>query len=455
MTEREIYKRALEMTLLSGQEGRDTILRKEKKAAPARRRQGLKYAAAALLLCLGLTAAIPPARAFVLRLLRPAANIGHYLAAPEEARQAQPLPNLDAAMEDAQGQPLSIKVTYAASEEWRAWAEGIRPELDKMLYDGETLYVAGALHGHAQDLIKPMSEYTQRQNEQGITFLPPDSLHRMTVRYTLGGEERYYEGEALPRSADNAELAKAYESDSLPMALELPVGAGLTGRQELTLELLFTDMATLRAAGEGGEGQSFPSRASITISGLNFDATAGASAIHSLPLPKPVALKGEAAIFTLEEGEDKASVGKDLLSLEGGEFAITAIRQRLEGTELTLCITLPESWTQAQIGSLSNYLFAEFLVNGHNMGGFGRAYDAMRYDDRDPRSIIFAVSTSMQPADWEGIQSFGVMLTVREMTLFNGEQVPLNSRVTVAYDGKGWSEETELRAWEDCLLWIK
>lgn len=456
MKEREVYKKALDMTLLSGDEGLDAILRKGKRNGAPRSWRALQYAAAALLLCVGLTAAIPPARAFVIRLLHPAANIGRYLAAPEEARQARPLPNLEAAMENAEEQPLSVAITYAADAQWQAWAEGIQIDLGKLLYDGETLYIAGTLHGHARDLLKPMSEYIQAQNEQGRTFSPPDSLYAVALHYTLGGETQAYYENVIQRSADASQLNQAYESDSLPISLELPVGAGLTGRQDVTLALLFTDMGTLRAAGETSEeAKDFPSRAVITISGLHFDATAGSAAIQSLPLPAPVDLQGEAAVFALQEGEGTADVGNDLLSLTGGKFAVTSIRQRLEGTELTLCITPPASWTQEQIGSLRNYLFAEFIVDGHNMGGFGQAYNAMRYDGDDLRSIVFIVSTSMQPEDWAAVQTFEIMLTLREMTIFNGAQMPRNSRVTVEYDGRGWSEETEPRAWEDCVLKVK
>ena len=53
----------------------------------------------------------------------------------------------------------------------------------------------------------------------------------------------------------------------------------------------------------------------------------------------------------------------------------------------------------------------------------------------------------MQPEDWAAIQTFEIMLTLREMTIFNRAQAPLNSRVTVEYDGRGWSVQTGPQAW--------
>ena len=482
MTEYEFYHNALEQSLLSGEALRLRLCRQmEDEALPGgeprqqtalrRRHIGrfLLYTAAALLVCLGAAMAVPPARAAILRILTPAVEPAEYLATPEAERET--LPAMDAAIGRIEEQSLTVSVAQAADENWRAWAERLSVQLDQLLYDGETLYLNGVLRGNTADFVKPEEACRKVETAEGLSLLPPDDLVIGDCRFSVGAgaaQRTLASIFLLPwHDVQNEALAS---TGALPISLALPVGAGLTGEQTLTLEFLFSELAPVQEVGDG----QFSPQATLRIEGLRFDATAGTAAISALSVPAPATLVGEALVFSGAESVqgEGAEIGNDRLSLEGGSLSILAIRQKLGGTELTLRIALPEGWTQAQRDSFARYVSVEFVIDGENMGGFGTAYSRMHFYGSDAqeqlerrlpaqppacdlaRDIIFTVETALQPTDWAQMQSFALLLRHDVMRRCNGVAVPEDGRAAVACYPQGWEEDTEPARYTDCMLYV-
>ena len=99
----------------------------------------------AAVIALGLTMAIPSARAEVLSWFRPR-SAGEYLAA--EPEQRDPVPELEAILTAPEQNHTEIQVLYAADEPyWREIAERFSATLGEAVYDGRTLYLTVSFDG--------------------------------------------------------------------------------------------------------------------------------------------------------------------------------------------------------------------------------------------------------------------------------------------------------------------
>ena len=466
MKEEQLYKIAIERNLAP--EGRvyRNIIKKRRHA------QGVRRTAMAIAACIVVAviavACIPAARAAVLEWLRPAVEPDIYLNTPVEERTAAP--ELDAAIEPVNGQAVTISVSQAVDDEWRAWAERLSVELDEILYDGQSVYLTGSLTGNTADLAKPFDEYIKTQSAAATTASPPDDMVVCRALYSVNGGEFNDTGlSALNSGHEDAQANIA--KGSLPLSIALDVGEGLTGRQELCVELVFADMGSLRKATSPAEMKSII-MATLRIDGLQFDATAGTDMNNMLPTPEAVKLSGDALIFSIDEDEanSTAAVGNDRLSLEGGEFGVIKLRQQLTGTSMAFLIKLPDSWTEEQCAMVSDKLSVNFIINGEDRGGFGDAYTGIRnYDANsiaqlalsdppdvsDKHNIVFTVDTGFMPDDWESMSSFEALLLIYELTEYNGITLPAGSRTQVKTEPGGWNEHGAVRRLEDCILKIK
>lgn len=469
MNEQELYARAVQEHLAPFDRVYQTAVHTPVQPHPVRR--AVAVLAACICTAVLTVACIPAARAAVLRWLSPATDPAAYLSTPEEAR-ATDNPALDAAISDVAPDAVAVTVTDAVNADWQQWADTLDAAFDELLYDGQTLLITGTLTGHADDMQKPLSAYTVTEDETGVTHSPPDDLVCVSARWRLNdGDWVYTLCSALGRPASDGPYLTdddAPVSDTLPLLVQAGVGAGLTGEQRLTLELLFYDMQTLRQNPLDDPEDLLVSCVALHVDGLRFDATAGTGIREDLPLPQPAALTGDVLVFSGEEAAADGSVvvGNDLLSLDGGSLAVLRMQQQLNGVQLTFCLTLPDAWSDRQCRMFDNSISVAFLLNGEDQGGFGRAYDSMQFYDAqsigrlgltDPPQvsahvIVFSVETLLLPDDRPNIEGLSVVLCSEEMTAYNGVPVPTGARTPIVADPNGWSEDTVQKRFTDCPL---
>ncbi len=473
MNEKELYAMAIEQNLAPSTRVYKNVVKKGKTHGHTVRK-GVLIAAACLCVAVLTVACIPAARAAVLNWLKPATDPSAYLTTPEEERPTDN-PALDAAIESPAAETVSVSVVDAKDATWQAWAEGLTLTLDELLYDGETLHITGDLAGQTDSFVMPESAYDITEDVTGTTVNPPDDLVIVSVRYQVnGGAWEYTLRDALEQHyhPDSSDAREALERGTLPLLVTADVGSGLTGVQTLTLELLFADMGTNRANPILTDADVPVSCVSLRVDGLTFDATAGTDMQQSLPLPAAAALSGDVLVFSGAENiaDGKAQAGNDLLSLDGGTLALIQMQQMLTGTRMTFHLTLPASWTDAQCAFASDYAEVDLVIDGENQGGFGKAYKSIRYYDArvigdlglsdppdvsDPHHIVFSVETLLMPEDWARMQSLSALLSVFEMSVYNGATLPADSRVTVDYSPDDWSEDGARKSFASCPLVIR
>jgi hypothetical protein len=467
MKEEHLYYKAIEVNLAPPERIYRRIV-KERKANPIPRRISL---AAAACLAILITAAlcIPEARAAVMGWLKPAVDPRVYINTPSEERVSAPA--VSAAIEQVDKATITITVVDAENEVWQAWAERLSVELDELLYDGESLHITGTLKGNTSDFVKPVDEYTKTESEDGTTLSPPYDMVFCSARYLLGGGEmRYTLYNALCPDFGPEYVAERVSAGEMPFSVELSVGAGLTGKQELTLDLIFADMATLWEHPVMPEDTTQFLQVALRISGLTFDATAGTAANDVLLVPAPAPLFGDVKVLSYEENGDTAMVGNDLLNLEGGTLSVLKMQQKLTGTAITMCLSLPKSWTERQCSMISDRISMEFIIDEQTQGGFGSAYMGIKYYDAntiaqlcpetppdmaDPHNIVVSVETGLMPEDWKHIISFDIILCIDELTTYNHSALPTDDRVSVTVEKGGWNEDCEQKRFTDCPLKVK
>ncbi|HWS28914.1 MAG TPA: hypothetical protein VN512_02245 [Clostridia bacterium] len=468
MKEEQLYYKAMEANLAPPERIYRKIIN-ERKTNPIPRRITL---AAAACLAIFITAAlcIPEARAAVEAWLKPAVDPKTYINTPIDERATAPA--VSAAIEQVDETAVMVTVVDAADATWQAWAEKLSVELNELLYDGEILHITGTLKGNTGDLVKPVDEYTKTESEDGTSLFPPDNMVTCSARYSLNGSETNY---TLYDALSSHDFAPSYVAErvaagNVSLSIDLDVGAGLTGMQTIALDLVFTDMGTLRAVYTGGPDDTLPVQVALRISGLTFDATAGTAFSDALPVPAPASLFSDVKVLSYEENGGTATVGNDLLNLEGGTLSVLKIHQKFTGTAITMCLSLPESWTGRQCSMISDRISMEFIIDGQNQGGFGSAYMGIQYYDAntiaqlsleappdmtDPHNIVVSVETGLMPEAWEHIKSFDIVLCVDELTEYNHTTLPTDDRVSVAVEKGGWSEDSETKRFTDCPLKVK
>lgn len=267
---------------------------------------------------------IPAARAAILQALRPAVDTGEYLSTPGQARE--PGTMVENAVEPLDAAGYTVVVAQAADDAWQAWAEGLTLTLEELLYDGETLHIAGTLAGHTADFIRPESAYLRMEADEGAAYVPPDDMIVADCAFSLGGAPAKRLGLSILDAAyaaalDQADYDAAVAAGSLSVLFSLPVGTGLTGEQTLSLEIPFFDMRSLRQSGTDAAPL-----ATLRVEGLTFDATAGTAATAELPLPAPVALTGSASVFTgAEQIEGNTALGRKRAAAARGRHVVAGL----------------------------------------------------------------------------------------------------------------------------------
>lgn len=461
MTEREFYHDILQQTLLSGDGLRQRLraAAAETAAALPRQRRGrrrlpaalrpLGYLAAALLLCFGMAMSIPAARAAILQALRPAVDTGEYLSTPGQARE--PGTAIEDAVEPLDAAGYTVVVAQAADDAWQAWAEGLTLTLEELLYDGEALHIAGTLAGHTADFIRPQSDYLRMEADEGAAYVPPDDMVVADCAFSLGGAPAKRLGLSILDAAyavalDQAGYDAAVAAGSIPVLFSLPVGAGLTGEQTLSLEIPFFDMHSLRLSGTDAAPL-----ATLRVEGLTFDATAGTAAAVELPLPAPVALTGSASVFTGAEqlAGDTALVGNELLPLEGATLSLASLRQTLAGLEMEVCLQLPPGWTQEQCTQFAGHVDVTFLLDGEDAG---RGYDRIRFLPVEGNEVRFTLAIGLTAEELDALRSLDLVLVQSEVSAYNGVALPQDGRVSAPYADGGWNAAYEARYLTECPL---
>ena len=461
MTEREYYQDILRQTLLSGDGLRQRLraAAAEPGAAPPRQRRGRRrlpaalrpfgYLAAALLLCFGMAMSIPAARAAILQALRPAVDTGEYLSTPGQARE--PGTAIEDAVEPLDAAGYTVVVAQAADDAWQAWAEGLTLTLEELLYDGEALHIAGTLAGHTADFIRPESDYLRMEADEGAAYVPPDDMVVADCAFSLGGAPAKRLGLSILDAAyavalDQAGYDAAVAAGSLPVLFSLPVGAGLTGEQTLSLEIPFFDMRSLRLSGTDAAPL-----ATLRVEGLTFDATAGTAAAVELPLPAPVALTGSASVFTGAEQIEgnTALVGNELLPLEGATLSLASLRQTLAGLEMEVCLQLPSAWTRVQCERFASHLDVEFVIDGETAG---HGYDRIRFLPVEGNEVRFTLAIGLTAEELDALRSLDLVLVQSEVSAYNGVALPQDGRVSAPYADGGWNATYEARCLTECPL---
>lgn len=466
MKESQLYHKAIEQNLAPKMRVYRGVVRAKRRTY--RLRRAALIAAACLVLAITTVFCIPETRAAVLGFLTSAVDPRDYLETPVEQRTSAPA--LDAAIEQPDTTRVTQTVTAAMDDAWREWAEALTVRFDELLYDGKTLYISGAICGNTPDLVKSDDEYLKEEDEQGITLSPPSDMVMGLARYCVnGGAWTRFDRSVISPPQNPQDVSAEVASGEAPMYLDLVVGRGLAGVQDITIEYIFCDMGAIWA---NADGAAPPEKAVLRVEGLTFDATAGTDAQNVLATPKPVKLAGSARIFSLELIDDSnATAGNDLLSLDGGQLAVLKMQQQLNGTRIIFHLTLPADWTKAQCGMFSDYFNLEFIIDGENQGGLGKTYSSIRYIDNvarlaeegvenppdvtDFHNICFDVTTGLMPEDWTRMQSFHALLGLHEMAEYNHVAIPTDARVTVPEEANGWSEETDFKRFLDCTLRIK
>ncbi len=467
-----LYHMAIDANLAPRERVYQNVVRRHCGTPKRNARRAALIAVACLALAIAAVACIPGARAAVLNWLRPAVDPGDYLNTPAGRRQG--VPALDGAIESAADKPLTITVTDAVNGQWQTWAERLSVEFGEILYDGEMIYVTGTLYGNTGDFVKPEDEYIiQEESEQGILRAPPGDLIFCTTYYSVNeGEFQNTRRSALSSLVlDPHEVGAFVSGGAVPISLTLAAEKGLTGTQQLTLAFGFVDFAAVRAAGESADASEMP-RVKLRVEGLTFDATVGTEANSALPGTTSAALTGGVLVFSKENQRDgTALVGNDRLSLDGGTLSLLHMQQQLGGTAMTLCITLPESWSDAQCRFISDRISVDFVIDGENQGGIGQAYKGIQYHDDSARpaapgnaslpdmtdfhNLVFTIEAGLLPDDWQRIDSLALLLCVDELTAFNHVSLPADGRVRVALERDGWSEDTQTRRFTECPLIVR
>jgi hypothetical protein len=272
MKEEQLFYKAIEVNLAPPEHIYRRIV-KERKTNPIPRRIALA-AAACLAILITSALCIPEARAAVMGWLKPAVDPSVYISTPAEERTVVPI--IDAAIEPIDEQAVTVTVVDAVDEEWKAWAEKLSVELGELLYDGEFLHITGMLKGNTSDFLKATDEYIRTEDENGISYSPPNDMVACNARYSLnGGNMQYNFFDVLPcgpRHRESEFVMERIAAGEVPFSVDLDVGEGLTGTQALTLDLIFTDIATLRRHPVMPEDTTQILDVALRISGLTFDA---------------------------------------------------------------------------------------------------------------------------------------------------------------------------------------
>lgn len=466
MNEHELYKQALLENLADKERIRAEVLQSGARSArgrrPARRRLPLAIAAC-LMLGIALTIASPTARAKISLWINSLFTPQGYIATPREERT--PIPALEEAItvvpkEEEKKPETTIRALEPA---WAPLADELAISLEEAFYDGEYLHLGGTMHGGAVYLHSGWAYETipkEHWFENELFFHFNGQAHPYTGNlYAFLPEELYsaYADASPQKRKEVLETLEAYRFTAEVLA------PGLTGEQETEVRIELGPLMVIREDTYGTIMELSP-KIEITITGLSFDATAGAAAASMLEAPAEAPLP-DTAVSVLQFHDVDANAGaatleNTTLSLAGGTLRVVGIYRQLTGATIITETVLPEDWDPTLAEDFMKRVEFTILLNGREIGGFGEAYSGIGgagevYQNSDPRAHVLAMSEiRILLGDWDAVETIELQMAYSKVISYNNTTLEDDVPVTTSYKSDGWKEGSELIAIEGATITI-
>jgi len=449
MTERELFKEAVMQYLVDDALAKRASKRRRKR--PVARR--ILFAAACLLVAVSVTVfSIPSARAAVEDWLNGWFSPGGYFGQEKEDRAEEP--TIEAIITSAEGN--RAKVTEVG-EGYMAYAEGFDMTLDEIAYDGETIFISGTMSGatarpfveaqtggdtfRAEKYDEPIGSdiygqycfcacenFAKFVSSDGRRFsgeIVPnftDEMNAIAVSLVNKEPEVVFEnGELVTSNREADKLWDAYLADHdvrfsielQPSGLDIPPLSGLvSGELSFRMEYSFTDgidsVPLLKATFGSIDVDATAYQKQTQTTQATTDTTVNLGGIHPVtitewqPEEERTSDDCETYMYTRE------------LDFSGASYTLKEISFTPTDTQITLHITLPETWSATELAYTN--LYFHFLFDGQSRDResfipFGMSGPYQTYDPSGNTrefDCIFRES-SIPPSQWATFQTLQIV----------------------------------------------
>ncbi len=380
MTEHELFKEAVMQNMVDDAK----VMRHEtkRKKHPAARR--ILVAAACFVAVAAVTVtAIPEARAAVEEWVSGWFSTQDYLGEESETRTKEP--TVEEITRKYEGE-VPVTITSVGPD---AFAQTLADQfglcIDEIAYNGKTVYLTGWFTGQSGKFMLDQYTGASARNEVGdwiegdmyLTMPNGDEwIGTLNMVYTdeiaeISRETAVYndEGELI----DNPDADERWQAYMEENGVRFTLEAGPARIDAQPLEGQVEAKLTFREYYYIESEERCVDLFSADLGTVTIDADAYASGVQTSTLQQSVALSGVHRVLIHEWRYDQSDGTDDVpvqysnhdLDFSGVTLALESISFRPDDTELTVHVTLPESWTLAErVGVARNGLKLKFLLDG-------------------------------------------------------------------------------------------